>query len=108
MQRSDTDQQQSQIALLSHEESTPNPDVEDVEANAVAAKYEESDTRTVEVEYQTSATVKFIWLGTYFFFSLLLTLYNKLVLGSVSLTFILSILFIATDMVLPSSNSHGS
>ena len=38
----------------------------------------------VEVEYETPNTVKGIWLGTYFFFSLLLTLYNKLILGSVS------------------------
>lgn len=43
----------------------------------------DSDARPVEVEYETPNTVKGVWLGTYFFFSLLLTLYNKLVLGSV-------------------------
>lgn len=40
----------------------------------------------VEVEYETPNTIKGIWLGTYFFFSLLLTLYNKLILGSVCAT----------------------
>ena len=42
------------------------------------------DRPKVEVEYETPNTVKGIWLGTYFFFSLMLTLYNKLILGSVS------------------------
>ncbi|TDZ60681.1 putative sugar phosphate/phosphate translocator [Colletotrichum trifolii] len=33
------------------------------------------------VEYTISPNVKFAWLSAYFFFSLILTLYNKLVLG---------------------------
>ena len=40
--------------------------------------------QNLEHEYSIPTTVKFTWLGTYFFFSLLLTLYNKLVLGMVS------------------------
>lgn len=35
------------------------------------------------VEYTISPNVKYAWLCAYFFFSLILTLYNKLVLGFV-------------------------
>lgn len=34
-------------------------------------------------EYSIPSTVKFTWLGTYFLLSLMLTIYNKLVLGVV-------------------------
>jgi len=37
-----------------------------------------------EVEYRTPPAVKYAWLGAYFFFSLLLTIYNKLILGKVT------------------------
>jgi hypothetical protein len=40
--------------------------------------------QNLDHEYSVASTVKFAWLGTYFFFSLLLTLYNKLVLTMVS------------------------
>jgi hypothetical protein len=53
---------------------------EDTDADV---RIRDSDARPVELEYETPNTVKGIWLGTYFFFSLLLTLYNKLILGSV-------------------------
>jgi hypothetical protein len=55
---------------------------EDTDADV---RIRDSDARPVELEYETPNTVKGIWLGTYFFFSLLLTLYNKLILGSVCL-----------------------
>ena len=38
----------------------------------------------VEHEYSISPGIRFTWLGTYFVFSLMLTMYNKLVLGVVS------------------------
>lgn len=54
----------------------------DVESDAGRA--EPPKNNNLEHEYSIPSTVKFAWLGTYFFFSLLLTLYNKLVLGMVS------------------------
>ncbi|KAG5929489.1 hypothetical protein E4U42_005754 [Claviceps africana] len=43
-------------------------------------------------EYSIPRTIKFTWLGTYFFFSLLLTLYNKLVLGMFHFPWLLTFL----------------
>lgn len=54
----------------------------DVEASA--GRPEPSSEQNLDHEYSIPSTIKFTWLGTYFFFSLLLTLYNKLVLGMVS------------------------
>lgn len=56
---------------------------EDTEADVRIRSAGGNNSRPVEVEYETPNTVKGIWLGTYFFFSLMLTLYNKLILGSV-------------------------
>lgn len=55
------------------------PDVE-----ASAGRPEPPSDQNLDHEYSIPSTIKFTWLGTYFFFSLLLTLYNKLVLGMVS------------------------
>ena len=46
---------------------------------------DEVKAQNLEHEYSIPTAVKFTWLGTYFFFSLTLTIYNKLVLGKVSL-----------------------
>lgn len=64
------------VALLTPEEQ----DFKDIEAGK-----SESDTQNqnLDHEYSIPSTVKFTWLGTYFFLSLVLTLYNKLVLGMV-------------------------
>lgn len=63
----------------------------DVESKAVQSDVEAASGRSeppsdqnLDHEYSIPSTIKFTWLGTYFFFSLLLTLYNKLVLGMVS------------------------
>lgn len=53
-------------------------DVEDT------AGRDDTKAPNLEHEYSIPTTVKFTWLGTYFFFSLTLTLYNKLILGKVS------------------------
>lgn len=65
------------VALLTPEEQDFNKDVE--------AGKSESDpqNQNLDHEYSIPSTVKFTWLGTYFFLSLVLTLYNKLVLGMV-------------------------
>lgn len=55
---------------------------QDVEASA--GHSEPPRDQNLDHEYSIPSTIKFTWLGTYFFFSLLLTLYNKLVLGMVS------------------------
>lgn len=54
----------------------------DLEANGSS----EDKAQNLDHEYSIPSTIKFAWLGTYFIFSLALTLHNKLVLGSVSPT----------------------
>ena len=70
------------MPLLSPEEREMKGDGLDLESEAGRA--ETSNDQNLDHEYSIPSTVKFAWLGTYFFFSLLLTLYNKLVLGMVS------------------------
>lgn len=53
----------------------------DMEANA--GRSEAASQSNLDHEYSIPSTVKFTWLGTYFLLSLLLTIYNKLVLGVV-------------------------
>ncbi|KAL2684791.1 hypothetical protein Neosp_005880 [[Neocosmospora] mangrovei] len=68
------------VPLLSSEERDLETKGElDLESHAGRA--EPPKNQNLEHEYSIPSTVKFAWLGTYFFFSLLLTLYNKLVLG---------------------------
>lgn len=57
----------------------------DLEANNDAATQQQSDAdrNRNPVEYTISPQVKFGWLSAYFMFSLVLTLYNKLILGAV-------------------------
>lgn len=74
---------QEPVALLTPEEQRdgePKPETLDIEAG----RAEPPKTQNLDHEYSVPSHVKFTWLGTYFFFSLLLTLYNKLVLGMVS------------------------
>lgn len=76
---------QEPVALLTPEEQRDGelkPAPMDVEADA--GRTEAPKSQNLDHEYSIPSTVKFAWLGTYFFFSLLLTLYNKLVLGMVS------------------------
>lgn len=57
----------------------------DLEANSTAATEQQANADRVRnpVEYTISPQVKFGWLSAYFMFSLVLTLYNKLILGAV-------------------------
>lgn len=48
--------------------------------------------QNLDHEYSIPSTIKLTWLGTYFFFSLLLTLYNKLVLGMFHFPWLLTFL----------------
>lgn len=75
---------QEPVALLTPEEREQEvkPELTDLEAEA--GRVEAPKDKNLDHEYSIPTTVKFAWLGTYFFFSLLLTLYNKLVLGMVS------------------------
>lgn len=70
------------VALLSPDERDLKPD--DLEAGK---SHGDSKDQNLDHEYSIPSAVKFTWLGTYFFFSLVLTLYNKLVLGKVRLCF---------------------
>lgn len=86
------------VALLTPEEQ----DFKDVEAGK-----SESDpqNQNLDHEYSIPSTVKFTWLGTYFFLSLVLTLYNKLVLGMVSsIPFICQ--FQGGDAILPTQTLY--
>lgn len=79
--RKSEDQQEAELALLSSEDdSASNTSLDDLEANR---RDEPITNHNTAPEYQTPTTVKFIWLTCYFGFSMALTIYNKLVLGSV-------------------------
>lgn len=56
---------------------------EQMDIEDTAGREEAPKGQNLDHEYTIPSHVKFAWLGTYFFFSLLLTLYNKLVLGMV-------------------------
>jgi hypothetical protein len=67
-----------------NDEMQTDADNRDVEASAGRNKDGVgAEARPIEHEYQVASTVKFSWLAAYFLFSLLLTVFNKLVLGVV-------------------------
>jgi hypothetical protein len=70
------------VALLTPEEREEGK-TEPADIEADAGRSEAPKSQNLDHEYSVPSTVKFAWLGTYFFFSLALTLYNKLVLGMV-------------------------
>lgn len=84
------------VALLTPEEQ----DFKDIEAGKSES---DAQNQNLDHEYSIPSTVKFTWLGTYFFLSLVLTLYNKLVLGMVRSTTFISH-FQGSDAVLPTLN----
>ncbi|KAH7374760.1 triose-phosphate transporter family-domain-containing protein [Plectosphaerella cucumerina] len=67
--------------LLDGDEKGVDASQYDVEARAGITNNLKDKTVEKPVEYSISPNVKFAWLSAYFFFSLILTLYNKLVLG---------------------------
>ncbi|PNP48056.1 hypothetical protein TGAM01_v200437 [Trichoderma gamsii] len=73
------------VALLTPEEQ----DFKDIEAGKSES---DSQNQNLDHEYSIPSTVKFTWLGTYFFLSLVLTLYNKLVLGMFHFPWLLTFL----------------
>jgi hypothetical protein len=79
----DDDPKEAHFNLLPHEESGGRADQNEDQKMIAEEESGRREKQKVELEYETPNTIKFIWLGTYFFFSLMLTLYNKLVLGSV-------------------------
>jgi hypothetical protein len=88
----DEEPQEPHFELLSIEEAARHDQAEDEDVGNVM---NEDAGRKGEPEYETPNTIKFLCLGTYFFFSLLLTLYNKMVLGSVRITLSSSTVFIS-------------
>lgn len=76
------EQEEAELALLD-DDSLSTPAFDDLESNRKNEDTTNTTNTTIELEYQTPMTVKFMWLGSYFLFSMLLTLYNKLLLGSV-------------------------
>lgn len=74
---------QEPVALLTPEQREAGMK-EAVDIEADGGRVEAPNDKNLDHEYSVASNVKFAWLGTYFFFSLLLTLYNKLVLGMVS------------------------
>lgn len=71
------------VPLMSEERNGNVGHNYDMEANATR---NDPKNQNLEHEYSIPAAIKFTWLGTYFMFSLMLTIYNKLVLGVVSST----------------------
>lgn len=98
MVRKSEEQEEAELALLSSEDDsasiTTTTDLDDLEANR---KDEPVINQNTEIEYQTPTTVKFIWLTCYFGFSMALTIYNKLVLGSVWISSVMAIVATANQ-----------
>ncbi|KAF3391239.1 hypothetical protein F1880_007484 [Penicillium rolfsii] len=93
MIRKSEEHEEAELALLSSEDDsasiTTSSDLDDLEANR---KDDLVVNQPTEIEYQTPTTVKFIWLTCYFGFSMALTIYNKLVLGSFKAPWLLTCL----------------
>ncbi|KAM3516209.1 hypothetical protein MY11210_000231 [Beauveria gryllotalpidicola] len=68
----------------------PNDAAIDLEANV--DRPEAASQSNLDHEYSIPSAVKFTWLGTYFLLSLLLTIYNKLVLGVFKFPWLLTFL----------------
>jgi len=80
---------QEPVPLLTPEEQDGETKPLDLEADAGRS---DPKNKNLDHEYSVASNVKFAWLGTYFFFSLLLTLYNKLVLGMFHFPWLLTFL----------------
>ncbi|KAI5458055.1 triose-phosphate transporter family-domain-containing protein [Mariannaea sp. PMI_226] len=82
------------VPLLTQEERDQDLKGEhDLESEA--GRIQSAKAQNIDLEYSVPSTVKFAWLGTYFFFSLLLTLYNKLVLSMFHFPWLLTFLHAA-------------
>jgi len=83
---------QEPMRLLTPEEQEREGKVGEMDLEQDAARADGPKDKNIDHEYSVASTVKFAWLGTYFFFSLLLTLYNKLVLGMFHFPWLLTFL----------------
>ncbi|KAI9898993.1 hypothetical protein N3K66_005454 [Trichothecium roseum] len=84
---------QEPVALLTPEEQERGLDKpEPLDVENEAGRDEPPKDKNLDHEYSVASSVKFAWLGTYFFFSLLLTIYNKLVLGMFHFPWLLTFL----------------
>ena len=88
MQPSYAQLEEQKAGLLGDDENLRRLDdasEDDLESYGAANAFEAKEPRrSGELEYYVASQVKYAWLATYFVFSLLLTLYNKLVLQWVS------------------------
>lgn len=82
MAQKHAEQQEAEMALLGDEHEDDSTSEDDLEANLKP----ELESASTEPEYQTPMTLKFLWLSWYFGASMALTIYNKFILGSVSLS----------------------
>ncbi|KAF7545351.1 hypothetical protein G7046_g9584 [Stylonectria norvegica] len=80
------------VPLLTSEERDRETKTENMDLENDAGRPEPAQDQNLDHEYSIPSTIKFAWLGTYFFFSLLLTLYNKLVLGTFHFPWLLTFL----------------
>ncbi|KFA62088.1 hypothetical protein S40285_06786 [Stachybotrys chlorohalonatus IBT 40285] len=80
------------VPLLTKEEQDRETKIEDLDVEANSAAAANPRGQNLDHEYSIPSTVKFAWLGTYFFFSLALTLYNKFVLGTFHFPWLLTFL----------------
>lgn len=99
MGRRSEGQEESELALLSNDDSTSSSEIDDLEANTKV----EQTSKDAEPEYQTPTTLKAIWLTAYFGLSMALTIYNKLILGSVRRDSKASSLLLLTMLTVQSS-----
>jgi hypothetical protein len=81
-----------QAASLLDPHEKPRHEMEIEDSAAAGASKDGQKHSGLGVEYSVASTVKFAWLGTYFFFSLMLTLYNKIVLGKFHYPWLLTFL----------------
>ncbi|KAK3187543.1 hypothetical protein K4F52_003601 [Lecanicillium sp. MT-2017a] len=83
------------VSLLSQQDDLRKDLNVDIESDA--GRRDAPKDQNIDHEYSIPSTVKFTWLGTYFFFSLLITIYNKLVLRVFNFPWLLTFLHAAVS-----------
>ncbi|KAF4121711.1 UAA transporter family [Geosmithia morbida] len=91
MSRRNSDE--AEATLLKPDDNPDDIKPEPMDIESEAGRPENSSSgKNLDHEYSVPSTIKFAWLGTYFFFSLALTLYNKAVLGMFHFPWLLTFL----------------
>jgi hypothetical protein len=75
---------ENSVPLMTQEQRDNDLDKSEPMDIEASGRGESDKPPNLDHEYSIPSTIKFAWLGTYFLFSLALTIHNKLVLGSVS------------------------